>query len=131
MREINENVWINYVLNISKSNDYIIVDDVRYSNEIEVLKNNGFILIFLNISEEEQIKRIKNTYPDNYTSHIINLNHESEKLYFNRNNIDIILNTDEYSICELFQKIDNLILKNEKNVIDLMNKRNYCNCSIS
>ena len=43
MREIDPDVWINYVLNRTKNEQYLIVDDVRYKNEIKALKNKGVL----------------------------------------------------------------------------------------
>ena len=78
MREINNDVWVNYLMNKIKHEDNCIIDDLRYQNELtECLKNN-FKIIQLNVSKKDQINRIRRIYPDNYEDHIKNINHVSE-----------------------------------------------------
>ena len=82
MREIDKDVWVNYVINQCKDVEYCLVDDLRYQNEYEALVKNGFKIIQLNISDELQEYRIKMVYPDNYLDHLQNRNHPSEKNTF-------------------------------------------------
>ena len=82
MREIDKDVWVNYVINQCKDVEYCLVDDLRYQNEYEALVKNGFKIIQLNISDELQEERIKNIYPLNYLDHLQNRNHPSEKNTF-------------------------------------------------
>ena len=88
MREIDLEVWINYVLNQCKDVEYCLVDDLRYQNEYEALVKNGFKIIQLNISNELQEERIKKVYPNNYNDHLNNRNHPSEKNNFQWLNSD-------------------------------------------
>ena len=94
MRIININVWTNYLLN--KKKDNIIIDDLRYFNEADALKNNGFIIIRINVSDKLQKERIIKKYPLDWESHYINRNHDSE-IYINKLDkyIDIDLDSDE------------------------------------
>jgi len=78
IKELDYDVWVNYLLNQIENEECVIIDDVRYINEYNSLKKNGFIIIKLEISKEEQIKRIKSTYPNTYQEHISRLNHVSE-----------------------------------------------------
>tara|TARA_B100000900_G_scaffold101637_1_gene84199 strand:- start:1630 stop:2160 length:531 start_codon:yes stop_codon:yes gene_type:complete len=87
MREIDSEVWVNYVINQCKDVEYCLVDDLRYQNEYEALVKNGFKIIQLNISDELQGERIKMVYPDNYIDHFSARNHLSEL-----NKFDWILN---------------------------------------
>ena len=74
--EIDNDIWINYLINKISDKDNIIIDDVRYENEILALKRIGFIIIYLEISQEEQIKRLKIKHPEyNYSNF---LEHELE-----------------------------------------------------
>lgn len=82
MREINPDVWVNYVISECKDKEYCLVDDLRYQNEYEALVKNGFKIIQLNISPELQEERIRMVYPDNYEDHLNNRNHASEKNTF-------------------------------------------------
>ena len=82
MREIDKDVWVNYVIQQCKDVEFCLVDDLRYQNEYEALVKNGFKIIQLNISDELQEERIKMIYPDNYEDHLKNRNHASEKNTF-------------------------------------------------
>ena len=100
MRDIDKDVWIKYIIKKHKNTDNIIIDDVRYINEILELKNNGYFIIRLEISPELQEKRIKELYKNNSEQHLINRNHESEIISYNRNNIlwDLVINVDKDNI---------------------------------
>ena len=79
MREINQDVWINYIIKETKDEEFCIIDDLRFQNELDILEQNDWKIISLNISEELQIERIKNLYKDNYDDHLKNRNHLSEE----------------------------------------------------
>jgi hypothetical protein len=78
MRNIDKNVWINYLINNSKNKEYLLLDDLRYENELVALRDNGWTLVKLKISNDLQVMRIMKTYSTNYEQHINNMNHESE-----------------------------------------------------
>ena len=82
MRDIDPNVWINYVIQQTQGIEYCLIDDLRYQNEYEALAKNGWKIIQLKVSDELQEKRIKEIYPDNYEDHLKNRNHLSEKNHF-------------------------------------------------
>jgi len=65
MREIDEDVWVNYVMRKIKSlpkETNITIDDLRFLNEYKALKNEGFFVVRI----------IRNVPPSPY------LNHQSE-----------------------------------------------------
>ena len=74
MREIDSEVWINYILKQTKHKEFCIIDDLRYQNEYEALIKNGFTIIQMNVSPELQKQRIINLYPNNYEDHFKNMN---------------------------------------------------------
>ena len=49
--EYGEDYWVNKLLEQIKNEDNIVIDDVRYKNEYQTLKNNGFIMIRLESPE--------------------------------------------------------------------------------
>lgn len=113
MREIDEDVFCKYIVNDIdmdiNSNQLIILDDLRYKNEMEYLKNNGFIIIRLNITRDEQYRRIKQLYPnENYT--IENFNHGSEVGLddFGPENFDLYLNGDIDNSQTIKTYVDNI-----------------------
>ena len=50
MREIRDDVYVNYVIHECREHDYCLLDDARYVNEITRLRNNGWTLVKLDIS---------------------------------------------------------------------------------
>ena len=70
MREINPDVWIDYLnrtINqdlLEDKYDIAIVDDVRFVNEAKVFKEDGWLIIRLNIEDELQKARLQRTYTD-------------------------------------------------------------------
>lgn len=96
MRKIDKDVWAkNTVKNIDGKN--IIIDDLRFPNEMKYLIDNDFFIIKLNISKKLQLERLKNTYPNSWKSQIPKLTHESEiSLDIVPNeNFNLIINCDE------------------------------------
>jgi dephospho-CoA kinase len=82
MREIDSEVWLDYVIQQCQDKEFCLVDDLRYQNEYEALVKNGFKIIQLNLSDELQEKRIREVYPDNFEDHLINRTHLSERNTF-------------------------------------------------
>jgi len=110
IKEIDNDVWVNYLLNNINMNDNIIIDDLRFPNEYSALKKKGFIIVKLLISKEFQEERIKITYPQNYTTHLNRLNDISESF------TDSLLEDYSFTVTEksedsLENFIDQLITK--------------------
>ena len=102
MREIDSDVWVNYVINQCKDIEYCLIDDLRYQNEYEALAKNNWKIIQLTISDDLQEERIRNIYPDNYQDHLKNRSHESE-----RNSFDW-MNQDPYLIIDSSKNLDEI-----------------------
>jgi cytidylate kinase len=100
MRNINNDVWINYTIKDSNKYNDVIIDDVRFENEIYTLKQNNFILIKLNISNNLQVSRLHKTYCNNVKSHINNSSDISETSINNVNDdiFDLIINVDNDNV---------------------------------
>lgn len=106
LREINPDVWSNYVLKQVRNNDNCIIDDLRFQNELDGLLNDSseWLFIKLNISKKLQEQRIKKLYPNNFNDHIKNNNHISEK-----NNLDFKDNKVININCDNMKDIDSII----------------------
>jgi tRNA uridine 5-carbamoylmethylation protein Kti12 len=109
MREIDSEVWINYVIEQTKDKDFCLVDDLRYQNEYEALLKKGFKIIQLNISDELQEKRIREIYPDNFEDHLLARTHLSEQNNFqwltnDHPHLSIDSSTDHDEIKQLIQR---------------------------
>jgi len=107
MREIDSEVWINYIIEQTKDKTHCIVDDLRYQNEYETLSKNGFKIIQLVIDPKIQEKRIKEVYPNNFQDHLMNRNHLSEKNEFQWLNRyePLIIRSENDTICEIREKV--------------------------
>ncbi len=103
MREIDSEVWSKYVIKQTLNKEHCLIDDLRFQNELDELVKNNWIIIQLNISDDEQNKRIKKLYPDTYDDHIKNKSHLSEKneLNYPKNYPHLTINTHETSVQEL------------------------------
>lgn len=78
MREIRDDVYVNYTIKECETRTFCLLDDARYINEISRLKEAGWTLIKLDISPQLQRERIMKCYPDTYKEHLARLTHESE-----------------------------------------------------
>ena len=109
MKEIDEDVWINYVLsNINKDENYII-DDLRFMNEYNRLKYHNWFMIKIKIDDDLQLQRLKAIYPETWETHAQYRSHNSENDLWNLPDdaFDLILDANED-----FTNID--ILENDK-----------------
>ena len=112
MRDIDPDVWVDYLMKQIVEVEDCIIDDIRYQNEIDACIKNGFTFIKLSIPKDIQIERIKRVYPDNYEDHINNIDHESET---NELIINLCIELDTSKILkEELNKIILITLKDEK-----------------
>ena len=82
MREINSDVWINYVLNQTQGKTHCLIDDLRYQNEYDALVKDGWYFIQLHVSPHIQRQRLMKHYAQNYQDHLDNDSHASERNRF-------------------------------------------------
>ena len=89
MREIDTYVWGKYIINKTSNEEYCIIDDLRFQNELDLLqKDDEWVYIILYLDENKRLKRLKQLYPDN--DHIKNMNHLSELGILNFNDKKVI-----------------------------------------
>jgi len=113
MREINPDVWVNYVIQQTEGKTHCIVDDLRYQNEYEALSKAGFKIIQLTLDPKIQAERIKKVYPNNYQDHFNNRNHISERNEFQwfKEDNPLIVDSGKETILEIMEKINNYLLR--------------------
>lgn len=70
MRSIDENVWINAMLEDSRLYHNVVLDDLRLSNEYETLRKTGWFIIKLKVDEKTRLERLKTKYGDDFSKHI-------------------------------------------------------------
>jgi len=114
MREINPDVWVDYVIKNCKADENIIIDDLRYYNEYEKIINTSgkrWVIIYLKISHKLQLERLKKTYPENWQEHLKHINHHSETLDYDKLKYDLVINVDDLKITDLMDYVSQLLLK--------------------
>jgi adenylate kinase family enzyme len=82
MRAIDPDVWVKYILSQTQGHSHCLVDDMRYQNEYDLLRQHGFVVIQLEISRDLQEQRIKKLYTTNPQEHLKNRDHLSETNIF-------------------------------------------------
>ena len=78
MKEIDDKVWIKYLLKSIDNENNVVIEDVRYINEYDALKTNGFVFIYLDIDKKLQKERLMSLYQNDYDQHIRQSKHSSE-----------------------------------------------------
>jgi dephospho-CoA kinase len=63
---VNDKIWVNAVEKSLGDFDHIVVDDLRYQNEFDMLRKNGFVMIRLEIPRELQLSRARKLYGMNF-----------------------------------------------------------------
>lgn len=63
IREIDNYAWINYALKNAPEGK-LVIDDLRYFNESQVLKMEGFVIIRAWVPEQLRLDRCNTLYPD-------------------------------------------------------------------
>lgn len=75
-------VWVKTCMMKAKSlissGNNVIIDDVRFENEVKAITRAGGTCIRLLMRDNDRCRMIEKTYPDNFMEHIKSLNHISE-----------------------------------------------------
>ena len=87
-REIDPDVWVKLLNQRARDPERyagqsdkwsaVICDDVRFPNEAKALKDAGWIMIRLDVSEKEQQRRLEKAYGESWKEHWKNRNEVSE-----------------------------------------------------
>jgi cytidylate kinase len=83
MKKHDPDVWANYIMKKIQYKNNIVIDDLRFQNELDLLSSD-WIIIRLNITNTEQRRRLINLYSDDVQDHLKYLEDISEK-----NNLDL------------------------------------------
>lgn len=94
MREIDKDVWVSALLHRVGPTDSIVVDDVRFPNEVRALKEAGFTIVYVDVSETERESNLRTAYGDTADIHIATGEHESERAHEHRALADAIVTPD-------------------------------------
>ena len=106
LRDVDEDIFVNAVFdNIIQKKNFLIIEDVRYKNELAKCKFENFLTVRLNISENAQRERsIKRNGTD--VTEETNFLHKSETdLDNSQKDFDLVINVDKLSVDDIVQKI--------------------------
>ena len=82
LRAIDGNVWVRafgrQVRQCESLGQSIVVDDLRFRNEYNCLRDLGFTIIRLDIPPDVQLLRLRQTYPSTYEAHLARIRDPSE-----------------------------------------------------
>ena len=109
MRDIDPDVWANWTFQESLSSEYAVIDDLRHFNEYRILKDNGWKIIKLEISEQLQKQRLqKISTPEEFQDHLDNMNDISEQQIVNSTDdyFDLVIHIDNEQENSVLQKIE-------------------------
>ena len=105
-RKFNADIWVNILVSrIDEEKEIVIVDDVRFENELEALKLRGFKIVWLETSQRERIRRLKEKYGARSDEHVIGLRHSSERHGQIKALVDLIYNTDQMSLTSISSSV--------------------------
>ena len=106
LRQLDEDVWVNYCLDRAGDNKYdnIVVTDVRQPNEVKAVLEEGFILVKIDCDDEIRIERMKAS-GDNFN--LEDLNHETEQ-HIDKVEAPITI-TNNGSLEKLHEKVHHLV----------------------
>ena len=107
MKEIDNNVWVKHIINEIGNRDNIIIDDLRFPNELEYLRKHNFIIIRIDVDKDTQLMRLSEKYLDKFESHVERMEHISEK-HIEKLPVDISFNSDNQTYSKIIEFIDSL-----------------------
>jgi dephospho-CoA kinase len=81
-RALHPDTWANKLIGSLDEHDSVCVDDVRFKNEIDVLRASGFVVIYLDIPSSVRFERLKKTYGADAQQHIDHASDVSETSVF-------------------------------------------------
>ena len=101
-RALNKNYWVNKVKKIIEDNpdDLFYITDARFINEIEMLESLGTFLVKLDVSEEEQLRRLE--FRDSIKRKQTELKHSSETELDLFDRYDFIIDTSYKDSQDIF-----------------------------
>lgn len=103
-----ENWWVDRLF--TDNDPPFVVDDVRYQNEVEGLRERGFLIIRLAVPRDVQLARIERLYP---LARMSDLTHASETALDSYYNFDAVIfnyyTNDLHSLYNKFEEVTRLL----------------------
>lgn len=107
LREIDEDVWVNLLLRgLDENAQCILVDDLRFENEAVALRNAGFTIVYLDVSQGVQEDRLRALYGEKSAAeHRACMGHVSEQQEQVKSMADVVLCTDHMSSTDIISSL--------------------------
>ena len=112
MKKKDPDVWAHYIMKKIQYKNNIVIDDLRFQNELELLSSD-WIIIRINITNIEQRRRLNNLYSDNVEDHLKYIEDISEKnnLDFNKKYRILDIDTEKETYEQIRLKLFLLLTK--------------------
>lgn len=91
MKVIDPDVWVKAVVRELPLHTHIVIDDVRHDNEFTSLRKHGFKMIYLDVSDDIRLQRLKQAYPDHWQEHVKHQHHASECVEHLKSRADYVI----------------------------------------
>lgn len=62
LREIEETVWADYLIRKTREHENVVVDDVRFRNEFDAFKEDGWTMVLCAVPDDVRAKRLEACY---------------------------------------------------------------------
>lgn len=72
-----DNLWVDKLVNFIQPLTAVVVDDARFPNEVQALRENNFTIVRIIRPEADRVALLQERYPETWESV---MNHESERL---------------------------------------------------
>jgi len=107
MREFDPQVWIRFVLPDIKPGKDIVISDVRYPNEYNILRQYGFVMVRMYASYKARLGYIEKAYPDLP----LLLLDSYDEVALDRYPFNYTINNDkDVPLGEVYRQVDNMVL---------------------
>ena len=94
VRKYNVNAWTEYTINCIKNVDKpIVIDDIRFPNELDTLRKEGFFLVKMTSDDDLRLDRIEKLYGKEALSPL-RLNHPSETMLDEYQGHDLLMHNN-------------------------------------
>ena len=120
MRDIDPDVWANYTVKETQNCEFAVIDDLRHFNEYRILKEQGWKIIKLEISDQLQEQRLLSiSTPEQFQNHQSNKNDISEQQIVNSDDgiFDLVINVDKDNV---FSKLKTFYHQHNVQIVSLL-----------
>lgn len=100
VRSYDEDAWVRYLLELIGDKPFVVIDDVRFKNELQYLKDRDYVTIWVNSNIRKERLMARDGYVDG-------LEHSSE-LQLDESMFDYVIENNK-GVEELYSQVDTII----------------------